>query len=219
MFLEYVVSTETEKETDMENPFDIELTLNASSGLVPFYPLLQRGFQVRTRLGCSVQTFLSEDVGIEPDYIENRIQTVFLDGHPVDDMTKTTVTDGAVLALSAAMPGLVGATMRRGGVLAGFRNTITYQAGNACASDAEGFVTVKLFNLLVRELGPGFLERGVWMERGDLADFFSAQGETLAGDCGQAAYSGRPVSTRDLAEILSAKGNRRARLAVHGPNG
>ncbi len=195
----------------------IDLILNSPSGFSLFYPLLQRGFQVKTRLGCSVRSFLSDDLGIEPDYIENRIQTVFLNGHPVDDVEKTTVTDGAALALSAAMPGLVGATMRRSGVLASFRDTITYQANDACASDGEGFVTIKLFNLLVRELGPGFLKRGVWMDSGALADLFKTHETMLAQTCGRAEANGRAVSPADLAEALSNMKKDMARLAVHGP--
>jgi hypothetical protein len=203
----------------MNDALELDLTLRAPSGLTPFYPLLQRGFQVRTRLGCSVQTFLSEDLSIDPDYIENRIQTVFLDGHPVDDVNKTAVADGAVLALSAAMPGLVGATMRRSGVLAGFRDTITYRASDACASDAQGFVTIKLFNLLVRELGPGFLERAVWVEAPVLADLLAAHGEELEEGCGHAEWNGEKVAVTDLAGIVSTRGNRRVRLTVRTAHG
>jgi len=203
----------------MNDALELDLTLNAASGLAPFYPLLQRGFQVRTRLGCSVQTFLSEDLGIAPDYIENRIQTVFLDGRPVDDVEKTAVTDGAVLALSAAMPGLVGATMRRSGVLAGFRDTITYRASDACASDAEGFVTIKLFNLLVRELGPGFLERAIWVEADVLADLFGAHGEALERHCEKAARDGGAVRMTDLADTVSSRGKGWVRLTVQTLHG
>ncbi len=203
----------------MNDALQLNLTLNAKSGLTPFYPLLQRGFQVQTRLGCSVHAFLSEDLGIESDYIENRIQTVFLDGHPVDDVEKTAVTDGAVLALSAAMPGLVGATMRRSGVLAGFRDTITYRASDACASDAEGFVTIKLFNLLVRELGPGFLERAVRVEAEVLADLLGAHGEALERHCEKAVCNGEAISMKDLAETVSSQGKGLVRLTVQTPNG
>jgi hypothetical protein len=162
---------------------------------------------------------LTEDLGIDADYIEHRIQTVFLDGHPVDDVKETTVTDGAVLALSAAMPGLVGATMRRSGVLAGFRDTITYRASDACASDAEGFVTIKLFNLLVRELGPGFLERAIWVEAPVLADLFAAHGDALERAGGHAEWEGEAARMTDLAGIVLRGGNERVRLTVHTADG
>ncbi len=203
----------------MNDSVEFDLTLSTPSGLIPFYPLLQRGFQVRTRLGCSIQAVLTEDLGLQPDYIENRIQTVFLDGHPVDDVTQTAVTEGAVLALSAAMPGLVGATMRRSGVLAGFRDTITYRASDACASDDEGVVTIKLFNLLVRELGPRFLERGIWVESGVLVDLLTSQRDTLERDCRRVRRDGKAVGMKAWVETVSTMEKGPVRLTVHAPHG
>jgi len=45
--------------------------------------------------------------GLDEDYVTQRISTIFLDGKPVDDIDTLLVRDGAVLSLSAAMPGLV----------------------------------------------------------------------------------------------------------------
>lgn len=197
----------------------INLTLNTPPDFTPFTHLLQQGFHVKTRLGQSVYSFLSEDLGVESDYIENRIQTIFLNGHPVDDVKETTVTDGATLALSAAMPGLVGATMRRSGVLASFRNTITYQRGEAATAEAEGFATIKLFNLLVREMGPGFLERAVWVDADFLANLFSTCRETLERNCRQAISNGKVVSIDELTETVSKMEKQRVCLTVRSDNG
>ncbi len=199
--------------TDIE----IELTLTAKAEPVPFFPLLQQGVYVRVRLGSSVRSFLTADLGIAPDYLDNRIQTIFLDGHPVDDLTETVVTDGSVIALSAAMPGLVGATMRRSGVLASFRNGITYRATDARETATEGVVTVKLFNLLVRELGPGLLERGIWGDAKEMAEIFGTHGTALARACQGAKCDGQPVDPADLFEIVSAKLPDRVELIVHSP--
>ena len=66
----------------------------------------------------------------------------------------------AWLALSAAMPGLVGATLRRGGTYAAMRAAITRAAERgAAAAREEPLVRVKLFNLLIDELGPLLLAR------------------------------------------------------------
>ncbi len=192
----------------------IDFILTETSGFTHFYPLLQRGCQVQTRLGCGVQTFLTEDLGISPEYIENRIQTIFLDSRPVDDVEKTPVGDGAVLALSAAMPGLVGATMRRGGVLASFRNTITHRGGDACASDAVGFVILKLFNLLVGELGPGILERGVWVEADVLGELLKTQAETLETAFRRVELDGGGLPVAKLVESLDAEETKLVRLTV-----
>ena len=89
-----------------------------------FFPLLQQGFTVRARTGCSIRELLCGQFGIDPDYLKQRITTIFLNGKAIDDPESSRVADGATLALSAAMPGLVGATMRRGGYYAAMRGAI-----------------------------------------------------------------------------------------------
>ena len=130
---------------------------------------------MKTRFGCSIKTMLCEQHRVSPEYVEDRIKTVFLDGRPVDDIESAIVNDGATLALSAAMPGLAGATLRRGGVLASFREVTTHREEGRCSTHGEGMVTVKLFNLLIREMGPLFLEHGIWVEGKRLAEFLRAQ--------------------------------------------
>ena len=104
----------------------VNFTLDA--GLLPvFFQLLQKGFRVEGNVGCSVRAFLCEQHGVAPEYLEKRIQTIFLDGKPVDDVDTAIVEDGATLSLSAALPGLVGAVMRRGGYYAPMRDQISYK--------------------------------------------------------------------------------------------
>jgi hypothetical protein len=62
--------------------------------------------------------------------------------------------------------------MRRGGVLASFRSGITYCPTTEAQHSGNGRITLKLFNLLIDELGPGFLARGVWISRTRLAEVF-----------------------------------------------
>lgn len=127
-----------------------------------FFPLLQEGFQVAATAGCDVRSLLCDQLRMDPDYLKYRINTIFLDGHPVDDVATARVRDGATLALSAAMPGLVGATFRKAGALAGFRGSITYrQTGDSEQDRQEGRITLKLFNLVINEIGPSFLARGI----------------------------------------------------------
>jgi hypothetical protein len=86
----------------------------------------------------------------------------------VDDRQTAFLGDGDTLALSAAMPGLVGATMRSGGVLACFRNTLTHRPKEGVAPDAAGLLKVKLFNLLIVEMGPWFMSRGILVSGQDI---------------------------------------------------
>lgn len=73
------------------------------------------GFQVDLPVACSVRELLCGQLGVAPEYLEGRIQTIFLNSRPVDDPATATVTPGATLALSGPMPGLAGAICRKGG--------------------------------------------------------------------------------------------------------
>ena len=145
----------------------------------PFSHLLQKGFLVETLTGSTIKNLLCEHFKVEENYLEDRITTIFLDGKPVDDVDKAMVKDGSVLALSAAMPGLVGSAFRRGGILAAFRSGITYQQEDTISdSDSVAVVTIKLFNLLVGELGPVFLKKGIIVNREDVIHVLDDRGNT-----------------------------------------
>jgi hypothetical protein len=68
------------------------------------------------------------------------------------------------------MPGLVGATMRRGGFYAALRQGISHLENNVTTVGECGTVRLKLFNLLLAELGPLVLARGLILEPVELAD-------------------------------------------------
>lgn len=142
-----------------------------------FNPFLQQGFSVFAVVGCSIKDLICGQFGVNPEYLSSRIKTIFLNGQPVDDAGSAIVHDGSVIALSAAMPGLVGATFRSQGPLSVFRSSITYRREeNDPGNSAEGFVTLKLFNLLVPEMGPAFLKKGVWLKAGIIGAFFKDKG-------------------------------------------
>jgi hypothetical protein len=147
-----------------------------------FFLLLQQGVMIRSRIGCSVDTFLREELKATPGMIE-KIQSIMLDGKPVDDIGTAVLHDGATLALSAAMPGLVGATLRRGGAYSSLRSAITYhETGNACMP-GEGWVNIKVFNLLMAELGPGLLRKGVLLESASFLGFLAERGQEFWQGC------------------------------------
>lgn len=134
------------------------------SRLSELSPLLQGGVDVPARTGATVLEFLLEELGISPEQVA-RVSTVFLDGDVVDDLEAAVLRDGARLALSAAMPGLVGATLRRGGAYAAMRAAITRAPERpGAAARRDGTVRVKLFNLLVAELGPTLLRHGILLD-------------------------------------------------------
>jgi hypothetical protein len=163
------------KQTTIEQPTvenglqTLELKL-ASDQLNTFFPILQQGVTVSAIVGCTLKSLLIDQFAIPADYVTDRITTVFLDNRPVDDLDRTIVQDGSRVTLSAAMPGLVGATMRRGGFYAALRQGISHVVDSKSAASECGTVRVKLFNLLLAELGPLVLARGLILEQGELED-------------------------------------------------
>ena len=143
-------------------------------GMKRLRPLFQQGIQVRVMDGTSLSEFLVGELGVDPDYVRTRITTVFLDGSVVDDMETAQLHEGATLALSAAMPGLVGATMRKGGYYAAMRGDITLamDLGVTKAAGRMVRVKVKLFNLLIEEIGPLLLNSGFALAPTEAAEYF-----------------------------------------------
>ncbi len=166
-----------------------------------FFQLLENGFIIKEKVGCSVKEFLCNRMFIEQDYLDKRIQTIFLNGKPVDDINSAIVKDGSAISLSAAMPGLAGATMRRGGVLAAMRSRISYVPGETSCDSCEGKVTVKFFNLISRELGPVFLDRGIIIEGKTLSGFIGANRKIIEAGLFSAETDGVKIETEKLFNI------------------
>lgn len=151
------------------------LTLNLPvEQLNLFFPLLQKGITVPATVGCTLKNLLTDQFLIPAGYVTDRITTIFLDNHPVDDLDHTIIQNGSRVTLSAAMPGLVGATMRRGGFYAALRQGISHLLESDTADDACGTVRLKLFNLLLAEIGPLVLARGMILEKEEFAELLSA---------------------------------------------
>lgn len=133
-----------------------------------FFPMLQRGVEIVAQLGRPLREFLCDQLGIDEEYVTGRITTIFLDNHPVDDLERTLIHEQSRLTLSAAMPGLVGATMRRSGFYAAFRQGISHAETGVELKAGEGVIRLKLFNLLLPELAPLVLARGILVGRDQL---------------------------------------------------
>lgn len=126
-----------------------------------FLEFLGERFMFSCTVGVSIAEFLNEQLGLTQDYIDKRITTIFIDGKPVDNITTAFIRPRAILALSGAMPGLVGATLRTKSPLASFRKTITSHNENQHLKKRKGIIWIKLFNVLIKELGPLFLKKGI----------------------------------------------------------
>jgi hypothetical protein len=158
-----------------------------------FFPILQQGFRVTARVGCTLRKLLCEQFAMGSDYVTERITTIFLNGKAIDDLDTAIIRDGTTVALSAAMPGLVGATMRRGSYYSAMRGSITYTDDRLGGEGSIGSVRVKLFNMLLAELGPDFLSRGVVVTASDLTEFLGSRDEQFWRECTETFLNGTPV--------------------------
>lgn len=166
--------------------------------LQSFQELVQQGLGIRIQVGATVREVLCGQIGIDPEYVDQRIQTIFMDGKAVDDVDTAIVRDGSTLALSAAMPGLVGAVMRKGGYYASLRHAITYEEGGEATRVQDGLITLKLYNMIARELGPVLLESGVLVCGASLCSFLEGQNEGFWEHCRTARIDGRQVEPETL---------------------
>ena len=156
---------------------------------------------VKAKVDCTIKTLLCQQLGLNSEYLETRIQTIFLGGKPVDDVNSAIVMEGSTLALSAAMPGLVGATLRKGSYYASMRSQISYRETAPSKSPHNGMILLKLFNLILKELGPIFLKKGVWINGKDISDFFTRQSDDFWTGCKAAKVDGKKIDLDKLLDI------------------
>ena len=186
-----------------EKSLILELSPDWIPGVSRFF---QDGVMVGARLGSSVQAFLLDQLGLSPEYVEARIQTIMLNGKVVDDPAAASINPGAILSLSAAMPGLLGATLRTGSYYAAMRSQISWNEDAASSGGEEGTVVLKLFNLLINEVGPRLLRRGAWVRAEDLAALLVEQTAWLQGKRAKAFVDGSNVKPDRLSRTAWGKG-------------
>ncbi len=126
---------------------------------------LQSGFLVSSVEGITLTSFLITSCNIPDPYIREKVKTIFHNGNPVDDPHCTRLKDGSVVAVSGAMPGLVGAMMRMGSPYAAMRESITDRSENITETGHSIYVRLKLFNVILNDLWSGFLNNGLIFEK------------------------------------------------------
>lgn len=185
-----------------EKMVDLRIHAHSTAIILPgLQALLAKGFSVQTQIGRTLFDLLCGQLGIDTDYLKNRVQTLFLNSSAVDDAEKTIVTDGDVVALSAAMPGLVGATLRKGGFYAKLRHGISHQAKDTNEIDQQiGTVAIRLFNIVAKELGPAFMEKGVMVDDRALRSFLNMARSVLTSPVYTLAMDGEEIALQALLE-------------------
>lgn len=161
--------------------------------------VLQSGFFCSSVQGKTLLTFLSSLPGFTEDYIENRLQTIFLNGDSVDDMNLTFSEEFVVLALSAAMPGLAGSLFRKGSPLTVLRKTAVQK--QLKSSESPVVVQVKLFNVIAVEIGGTLLADGAVLDCDDLLSFLRLR-PTLVNAMGNITVDNEPITPQELLNHL-----------------
>jgi hypothetical protein len=176
------------------------LELHVAPENLPLYTtVLQGGVLIEARAGMSLGSFLDALPGFDHDYIVNEIQTIFLNGTAIDDLETPLEGDHPILALSAAMPGLAGAILRRNSFHAALRTTVTERRDHHHQGSIT--ITLKLFNSIARDCGPALLAEGIRLDSGVLRVFRTTH-PTLAAGLGQIVLDGRPITAATLSTWL-----------------
>lgn len=194
-----------------------------SPGMMVRGALAARGFHLAGPSGVSLRQVFREWAGISSDYLDTVVQTVFHNGRAVDDDRKAMVADGSVIALSAAMPGLVGAAFRKNSPVARMR-TIDFPAltdrsdaefvaesrAGSAAEPSPGSepitITLKFFNRVNADLGPVFLRRGIRASGETVHDVFQQYRDRLEIFCTKAMINARPATFPAIDDLVAGIG-------------
>ena len=162
-----------------------------------FFQLLSFGGMHEIETGFNLKDVLCRQLGIDQAYLDTQIQTIFVDGKAMDAIDDEFVRDGTVIALSAAMPGLVGAVFRKGGILKSLRSQIIQKKSPLNQNIPEGTITLKLFNQVAADMGPVFLERGIRIQGDDFKWFFDRNVTRIVSICSDIEINGRKTKIEE----------------------
>jgi len=157
---------------------------------------------VKVECGKPLSDLLYNQFQIPFEYVRVEIKVIFLECSPVDNLETAIIKDGATLALSAAMPGLVGAAMRRDGELNWMRSGISYHEGETEHREEPGLLKIKLFNKVMADLGESFLRRGVYLQSKYLSEFLTRFAPDFWNDGITIAKNGETISSDELINFV-----------------
>jgi hypothetical protein len=83
--------------------------------------------------------------------------------------------------------------MRRKGFYASLRSTITYQSKVSTATYRDGSIRLKLFNLIMTDIGPTLLERGIYIPAHNIREFFKSLEDRFFESILISSIDGQPV--------------------------
>ncbi len=179
-----------------------------------FTSILQSGIFLSAPRGIGIGKFLQSLPGFSREYIENRVETIFVNGLPVDDFTHKLVMENTVVAISAAMPGLAGAIFRKNSVHAPLRTS--QQTTTSKQSDQESItVQLKLFNAIARERGVGLLSQPCLIAGDPLQKLLDLR-PPLTASIKQIMVDNTPMDMAGFKQLLTK--HKRIKLTIQGPD-
>ena len=192
------------------------LRMSVTGDALPlFTTVLQSGIEIKTAHGETLGKFLSNFPGFTAKYLADTVQTIFLNGTAVDDLSLRLTGSNPVLALSAAMPGLAGAIFRKNSFHAALR-TDTKTLPSESEQNKSISVTLKLFNSIARDRGADLLKRGLCLQSKQLANFLTNRPH-LAGHIVRIQFADKEIAYEELlAELRKIS---RVNLNIVGTNG
>ncbi|MFC1833484.1 hypothetical protein ACFL2Q_01950 [Thermodesulfobacteriota bacterium] len=186
------------KTVDAENRVTCEVRLVWQVDKLPvFYPLLERGVVVDTKLEKGVGATLCEALGITTERLFQRIRAIFLDGKIVQDIDNTKVRQGSTVAIGAVLTepflrcslGFWGDSVK--GETQGSQPQL-YSDG------LDGFFNLKIYNVLAKEFGPRLFRAGVGIRPELLEDFLGSRTDMFWHGMTKAEINGLEVSVDQL---------------------
>lgn len=148
--------------------------------LIKFTTLLQNGIYLEVKQGETIGGLLTALPGFTEEYVNQRVQTIFLNGLPADDLQQRLFGTEAVIALSAAMPGLAGAIFRKDGVHASLRTETAPNLSETNQVAQPMTIRLKLFNMIAMERGVRILGDGCVIMASALGKFLACRPPLLS---------------------------------------
>jgi hypothetical protein len=164
-----------------------------------WHGLLRRGVGIFLDKAVSVRDFMTEVLGMDPEYATHSVPGLFLNNAPVDDWRQEIVGGGDEVGMSGTMPGLCGIALRRSSPISAFRPDLVSRHGEG--ERTGGVAKVKMFNFVAQDCFPAVLAHGVIVSVPFLLEYLSDADVSL--DRCRCEWNGAEVEADTLRNVLS----------------
>jgi hypothetical protein len=178
----------------------LQLHVGSGQSRLLYTTLLQSGIEVKSHAGIAIGNFLCDLDGFTEEYLASSVETLFLNGTPVDDLEQPVEGNSPVLAISAAMPGLAGAIFRKNSFHSALRTTTKPLHSDQIKKEAIT-VTLKLFNSVAKDRGVELLLRGVTLKAAKVLAFLTKM-PNRENHLQSASLNGQPLPVHEMMDFL-----------------